>query len=94
MTTNDARTGPHQGEEGEELKAHTTGHVDHRENDDDELPFQPDAGHRAHDGGMSRAELVDFAAERGVRLSHEEQAASMGHLRKVVLERLAALVVR
>ncbi|NMN57844.1 hypothetical protein FHT36_001741 [Xanthobacter sp. SG618] len=92
MTTNVAGAGPHQGEDGKELKAHTPGPVDHSENDEDELPLQPDAGHRAHDASMSRAELVDFAAQRGVRLSHEEQAAHMDHLRKVVLERLTSIV--
>ena len=92
MTTNVAGTGSHQGEDGEELTPQPPGPANHSETEEDELPLQPDAGHRAHDSRMSRAELVDFAAQRGVRLSHEEQVAPMDHLRKVVLERLASIV--
>ncbi|MFG1242027.1 hypothetical protein [Xanthobacter versatilis] len=53
-----------------------------------------DAARRRRDGCLTRADLVDYAQFRGVRLSRQEQAAPMDDLRKLVLERLAGLAAR
>ncbi|MDI4656017.1 hypothetical protein [Xanthobacter autotrophicus] len=52
-----------------------------------------DAARRSRDASMSRAQLVDFAAQRGVRLSRQEEVAPMDALRKVILDRIAGLAV-
>lgn len=52
-----------------------------------------DAARRSRDSSLSRAQLLDYAAQRGVRLSREEQAAPMPDLRKIVLERLAGIAI-
>lgn len=64
-----------------------------REDEAAEQREREDAARRSRDANLSRAQLLDYATQRGVRLSREEQAAPMDHLRKMVLERLAALAV-
>lgn len=50
-----------------------------------------DAARRSRDASMSRAELLDYLAFRGIHLSKEEEQAPLDALRKVALERLAEI---
>ncbi|MFG1340931.1 hypothetical protein [Xanthobacter autotrophicus] len=67
------------------------GEVDHEAEEAADLAGHEDAARRSRDASMSRAQLIDYAAIRGVRLSRQEEAAPMDALRKVLLERLASI---
>lgn len=69
------------------------GEVDDEAEEAADLAGLEDAARRSREASLSRAQLIDYATMRGVRLSFEEQSATMDHLRKVVLERLAYLAV-
>ncbi|MFG1255713.1 hypothetical protein V5F79_00185 [Xanthobacter flavus] len=70
------------------------GPIDHDREDEADVEGHEDAARRSREASLSRADLIDYAQFRGVRLSREEQSTSIGNLRKIVLERLASLAVR
>lgn len=80
--------------EDEEAELHDPGPVDDEAEEEADAEGIEDAARRSREASLSRTQLVDYAQFRGVRLSHEEQTAPMNDLRKVVLERLAALAMQ
>ncbi|MFG1299147.1 hypothetical protein V5F49_05060 [Xanthobacter sp. V3C-3] len=67
------------------------GEVDEEAEEAADLAGLEDSYHRSRDANLSRADLIDYAQFRGVRLTSEEQSAPMAELRKVILERLASI---
>lgn len=78
-------------DEGEDVDVHDPGPIDHDREDEADAEGLADSFRRSRESSLSRAQLVDYAQFRGVRLTPEEQSAPMAELRKVILERLASI---
>lgn len=72
---------------------HDPGPVDEEAEEAADAEGIEDAARRSREASLSRAELIDFAQLKGVRLTKKEQAAPMDDLRKLVLHRIAALAM-
>lgn len=81
-------------DDDEEVEPVDLGEIHEEAEEEADAREQEDAARRSRGASQSRAQLVDYAAQRGVRLSREEQSAPMDNIRKIVLERLAGLAVR